>query len=217
MHEGESFCNPAWNLRLSAGVKYLSLLTLTSCSQTFQLKTRRLEIYVRKRSAITSCLGIVRLSKHSLILSLPLICYLCLLETLFICRLFPCFCFSISCIFFFSSRVSFLSHSYAFCPLLVFYFTPFLSSVPLPTSFSSPASSSSSFGPIEVEPNGGTPRRRPLSFCPCCAHEGNVTSHAPCSPWPQLGCHRSTSQLVTTGSPAFYCCFPKPAFSVATW
>uniref|UniRef100_A0A8C3NTT7 F-actin monooxygenase n=1 Tax=Cyanoderma ruficeps TaxID=181631 RepID=A0A8C3NTT7_9PASS len=23
-----------------------------------------------------------------------------------------------------------------------------------------------------VEPNGGTPRRRPLSFCPCCAHEG---------------------------------------------
>ncbi|XP_074441005.1 F-actin-monooxygenase MICAL3 isoform X12 [Larus michahellis] len=23
-----------------------------------------------------------------------------------------------------------------------------------------------------VEPNAGTPRRRPLSFCPCCAHEG---------------------------------------------
>ncbi|XP_046760883.1 F-actin-monooxygenase MICAL3 isoform X15 [Gallus gallus] len=25
---------------------------------------------------------------------------------------------------------------------------------------------------LGVEPNGGTPRRRPLSFCPCCAHEG---------------------------------------------
>jgi len=126
MHEGESFCNPAWNLRLSAGVKYLSLLTLTSCSQTFQLKTRRLEIYVRKRSAITSCLGIVRLSKHSLILSLPLICYLCLLETLFICRLFPCFCFSISCIFSF---------------LLVFPFFLTLTLFVLCLSFISPLSS----------------------------------------------------------------------------
>ncbi|KAM4784105.1 F-actin-monooxygenase MICAL3 isoform 18-T23 [Cyanocitta cristata] len=25
---------------------------------------------------------------------------------------------------------------------------------------------------LGVEPNAGTPRRRPLSFCPCCAHEG---------------------------------------------
>lgn len=29
---------------------------------------------------------------------------------------------------------------------------------------------------FEVEPSGGTPRRRPLSFCPCCVQEGNVTS-----------------------------------------
>lgn len=31
----------------------------------------------------------------------------------------------------------------------------------------------------EVEPNLGTPRRRPLSFCPCCSPEGNVTSPLP--------------------------------------
>nr|XP_033806797.1 F-actin-monooxygenase MICAL3 isoform X15 [Geotrypetes seraphini] len=38
-----------------------------------------------------------------------------------------------------------------------------------------------------VESNAGTPRRRPLSFCPCCTHEGNVTSSKP-SPC-QLSCH----------------------------
>nr|XP_033806795.1 F-actin-monooxygenase MICAL3 isoform X13 [Geotrypetes seraphini] len=40
---------------------------------------------------------------------------------------------------------------------------------------------------LGVESNAGTPRRRPLSFCPCCTHEGNVTSSKP-SPC-QLSCH----------------------------
>lgn len=58
---------------------------------------------------------------------------------------------------------------------------------PLPVPSSSPI-----FGPIEVEPNAGTPRRRPLSFCPCCAHEGNVSScipsiHVPNCSWIYIG------------------------------
>ncbi|CAH2276460.1 -methionine sulfoxide oxidase MICAL3 isoform X2 [Pelobates cultripes] len=35
-----------------------------------------------------------------------------------------------------------------------------------------------------VDPFAGTPRRRPISFCPCCAHEGNVAleqEHPPCT------------------------------------
>ncbi|XP_073860606.1 F-actin-monooxygenase MICAL3 isoform X17 [Macaca fascicularis] len=42
-----------------------------------------------------------------------------------------------------------------------------------------------------VEPSGGTPRRRPLSFCPCCVQEGNVTSPTP-SPLPRRGCSHSS-------------------------
>lgn len=144
-------------------------------------------------------------------LSLPLTCYLCLLGTLFIRRLYPLFLLLHFLYFFFSFLLVFPF----FLTLMLFvlclsFISPLSSSsVPLPTSFSSPASSSSSFGPIEVEPNAGTPRRRPLSFCPCCAHEGNVTSHAPCSPWPQLGCRSSTSQLVTTRPPAFFLLCPQ--------
>lgn len=32
---------------------------------------------------------------------------------------------------------------------------------------------------LEVEPYVGTPRWRPLSFCPCCSPEGNVNSVSP--------------------------------------
>lgn len=111
-----------------------------------------------------------------------------------------CFCVSIFCIIFFSflfssgwllpfflTLVLFLS----FC--LSVYFHPvsppfsFHFRYPLPVPSSSPI-----FGPIEVEPNAGTPRRRPLSFCPCCAHEGNVNScipsiHVPNCSWIYIG------------------------------
>lgn len=46
---------------------------------------------------------------------------------------------------------------------------------------------------FEVEPSGGTPRRRPLSFCPCCVQEGNVT------PRPHPTAPRAIATLVTQG------------------
>lgn len=84
--------------------------------------------------------------------------------------------------FFFLFFLLFLSHLFCFCPLLVFI-SPSPGPSPPPHSsspslflFLSLSVSSSLFGPFEVEPSGGTPRRRPLSFCPCCVQEGNVTS-----------------------------------------
>lgn len=70
-------------------------------------------------------------------LSLPLTCYLCLLGTLFICRLYPLFLLLHFLYFFlfFSSRVSFLPHSYAFCPFACLLFHPF---PPLPFHFQLP-------------------------------------------------------------------------------
>lgn len=91
---------------------------------------------------------------------------------------------------FFSFLLFVLSHFYAFCPLLVFYFTVSLSlfqTPPLPFCLS-PSPPLPCLVLFEVEPSGGTPRRRPLSFCPCCVQEGNVT------PLP----HPTASQAVAT-------------------
>lgn len=85
-------------------------------------------------------------------------------------------------VFFFLFLLLFLSHFYAFCPLLIFFLFHCL---PVPLHFQTPPPLSFclSLSPplllclvlFEVEPSGGTPRRRPLSFCPCCVQEGNVT------------------------------------------
>lgn len=74
---------------------------------------------------------------------------------------------------------------FLFLLLFLSHFVCFLSSAcshfssPSPSTSTSPSSLSVSPRPpclalFEVEPSGGTPRRRPLSFCPCCVQEGKV-------------------------------------------
>lgn len=52
---------------------------------------------------------------------------------------------------------------------------------------------------VEVEPFVGIPRRRPLSFCPCCSPEGNVT--LPPLPTVVAGYHGNRKDLQKTGLP----------------
>lgn len=93
----------------------------------------------------------------------------CSFEFLPIVLLLFWFFFSPHCSFSFMSPFPLPHLRFSFlCPLLLCHLPPFFftSSTPL-------------FCLLEVEPYVGTPRWRPLSFCPCCSPEGNVNSVSP--------------------------------------